>query len=321
MLIDEINLTVKAGFGGRGKIHFAPRYGGPDGGNGGRGADVYIRSTSDLTALNQLAGKVSIAAPDGGDGGSNKMAGRGGADITITLPVGSEISDLDTKEVWGIKSTTDTFKICMGGAGGRGNFEFRSATNRTPREAEPGEPGQIRRLHINLKLFANVGLIGLPNAGKSSLLNALTRAHAAVGSYPFTTLEPNLGVADGVILADIPGLIEGASAGKGLGTKFLKHITKVSTLFHCISSQSTNLLADYRIIRQELEVYDPTLTLKPEIILLTKTDLIPESEIKTKLKLLKSLKHPSLAVTIYDPKKLTRLKKLLTPQPINTPLK
>lgn len=310
MLTDEINLTMRAGDGGRGKIHFAPRKGGPDGGNGGRGGSLYIRSTSDLTALTNLTGKKIISAENGQDGSANKMAGKSGGNLVINIPVGSEITDLDSKEKWEV-TPGSTIKLCAGGEGGRGNFEFRSATNRTPREAEPGQPGVCRQININLKLFANVGIIGLPNAGKSSLLNSITNAHAKTGAYPFTTLEPNLGVCNNVILADIPGLIAGAHQGRGLGVKFLKHISKVSQLFHCISSESTDPLADYNTIRQEIHEYNPAILDKPEIILFTKIDLLPEHQLQEKIRKLKPLNKPVIPISVYQEATLTKLQKLI----------
>lgn len=300
MLVDEVKITIKAGDGGQGKIHFAPMKGGPDGGNGGRGGDVYIVGTSDLTALNRYSGKPKLSAGIGEPGGDNKKTGRGGEDLILTMPVGTTVTDTKTGEHHTISNEYARTKIASGGHGGKGNFEFRSAVLRAPRIAEPGTPGQTRELFLNLQFFADVGIIGLPNAGKSSLLNALTKAQAKIAAYPFTTLEPNLGVSHGVIMADIPGIIEGASTGKGLGFKFLKHISKVATLFHCVSCESADLLTDYEIIRGELGTYDRELLKKSECILLTKTDLVTESEIAKKIKLLKTKSKLVLAISVVD---------------------
>ncbi len=194
--------------------------------------------------------------------------------------------------------------MAEGGKGGRGNFKFRSSINTTPREFEEGSFGQEYELRLELKMIADVGFVGLPNVGKSSLLNELTKAKSKVANYLFTTLNPNLGVYYGLVLADIPGLIEGASLGKGLGVKFLRHIERTKTLFHFISSESQNPLADYKTIRNELEAYNKELLLKPEYVFLTKTDLLPEKDIKKKVALLKKTGKEVLAVSIIDEKSL-----------------
>lgn len=312
MLIDEVTITIKAGDGGRGKIHFAPLMGGPDGGNGGKGGDVYIVGTTDLTALNQFAGKPLLHAEIGEPGGSQKKSGHGGGDLVLVMPVGTVITNTETNEKFIISQPPNRIKLAVGGRGGSGNFEFRSAILRAPRIAEPGQPGQVLTIFCNLELFADIGLIGLPNTGKSSLLNALTNAKAKVGAYPFTTLEPNLGVYKGVILADIPGIIEGASHGKGLGIRFLKHISKVSTIFHCLSIESTNPLGDYDIVRNELASYNPELLRKPELLLLTKTDIAMDKEIEEKSKLLMKKNKSILPISILDTKNLAALKRKIS---------
>lgn len=314
MVVDEVKITIKAGDGGQGKIHFAPMKGGPDGGNGGRGGDVYIVGTSDLTALNRYSGKPKLSAGIGEPGGDNKKTGRGGADLVLTMPVGTTVTDTKTGEHHTISNEYARTKIANGGHGGKGNFEFRSAVLRAPRIAEPGTPGQTRELFLNLQFFADIGIIGLPNAGKSSLLNALTKAQAKIAAYPFTTLEPNLGVYHRTILADIPGIIEGASAGKGLGLRFLKHISKVATLFHCISCESTDLLADYDVIRAELATYDRELLKKSELILLTKTDLTTEEDLAGKIKLLRTKNRSVLAISIIDNRNIKTLEKKIGTQ-------
>lgn len=313
MLVDEVIITIKAGKGGAGKVSFGPgRFSGPDGGNGGNGGDVYIQATSNLFALNQFTQTKLIEGKNGNPGMGARKSGEAGQDITISMPFGTELEDLETGEKFNLENSKTQILITQGGLGGRGNFEFRSSRNTTPRYAQPGLPGQIRKLKVNLKLIADFGLIGLPNAGKSSLLNELTNAQAKVGDYQFTTLEPNLGVIEGKVLADIPGLIEGASSGKGLGIKFLKHIEKVGLLLHCISAESEDLKKDYEVIRKELGEFDPELLEKKEIILLTKTDLVDKKDLEKKKKILQKLNPEILEVSIHDFDSLEKLKSALT---------
>lgn len=312
MFVDDADIILKAGHGGPGKVSFFPgEKSGPDGGNGGRGGDVYVKATTDLMALQQYTYKKTISAGNGEPGGRNTSFGENGKDIEILMPVGTLITDKDTGEEFEITDRNQRFLICKGGLGGRGNAEFKSSVRTTPKFAQPGLPGQERKLHLNLRLIAEFGLIGLPNAGKSSLLNELTKANAKVANYPFTTLEPNLGVLDGKILADIPGLIEGASDGKGLGIKFLKHIEKTSKLLHCITAESDDLLRDYQIVRNELEKFSPELKEKEEIILITKSDLVDKKELEKKEKSLKKTKKKILIVSIHDWDSLESLKKAL----------
>ncbi len=311
MLTTELNLTLEAGKGGDGLVSFYKTRKGPDGGNGARGGSIFITATQDLTALNNLAKHTKIKGNDGQDGGSNKKAGRSGADIEIRIPVGTLIKDKNSGKTWEVNSPDDRFLICRGGEGGRGNWEFRSSTNVTPKTAEKGEPGEVRELYFNLRLIADYGFIGFPNAGKSSLLKELTAANPKIADYPFTTLEPNLGVLNKRILADIPGLIQGASLGKGLGIKFLKHIEKVTLLFHCISCESVDLTKDYWIIREELKAFNPLLLDKQEIILLTKTDLKTKKEVKTQITELKKLAKKVLPVSVHDWDSINKLKKLI----------
>lgn len=316
MFVDELTITLKAGHGGSGKTSFyKPPQKGPDGGNGGKGGDIYIRLTSDLTALKAYSHKRLIEAENGQAGGSKRMFGLNGKDIEITLPQGVTITDLETGEKIDLDMLPQRMLICKGGLGGRGNHEFKSSRNTTPEYAQPGLEGDQRTLLVILKLIADFGLIGLPNAGKSSLLNELTRTQAKVADYPFTTLEPNLGNLrhhqKSIIIADIPGLIEGASSGKGLGIKFLKHIEKTTTLLHCISTESENPLPDYKTVRNELEQYNPELLKKPEIILLTKSDQLDAKKIKSLITKLKPLKKKITPVSIYDYDSMEKLKELL----------
>lgn len=312
MFFDEAAITFIAGHGGPGKASFFPGgKSGPDGGDGGKGGDVYIYVTSDLTALNQFSGKKFMQAQDGEPGQKFQKSGKAGHDITITLPVGSTLIDKNTNQVlFELDKVGETLLICKGGKGGKGNYALRSSRNTTPRFTQRGLSGEVINLKIILKLIADYGFIGLPNAGKSSLLNELTNAHVKVASYPFTTLEPNLGVMSGKIMADIPGLIEGACEGKGLGIKFLKHIEKVKLLLHCLDSQSDNIDKDYKVVRGELGKFNQILLKKPAIILLTKSDLVKKEEIKKKQKILQ--KHGKvMLVSIHDWDSLEKLKKVL----------
>lgn len=313
MLIDEIEVNFKGGDGGNGKVSFGKMAkSGPDGGNGGNGGDLYLEASSDLTLLNQFSAKFKFQAEDGIPGGSDKMAGHNGEDITILVPTGTNIKDLDTLEEWNLEKTHEKILLCKGGKGGKGNWVFRGPTNTTPRYAQSGEKGVNRHLKLTLKFIADLGLIGLPNAGKSSLLKELTNANPKIANYAFTTVSPNLGVMeDGKIISDIPGLIEGAHKGKGLGIKFLKHIEKARLLLHCISAESQNVLEDYEAIRNELGSYNKLLLGKEEIILLTKSDLVTQAEVKKKMKELSKLEKMIMAVSVHDYESLEFLKKAL----------
>lgn len=312
MLIDEIEVLFQGGKGGNGKVSFGKMAkSGPDGGNGGDGGDLYILPSSDLTLLNQFSAKPEIEVFDGVAGDKKKLTGARGKDMYIHMPIGTHIGDIDTGEQWNLESLDTQILICRGGKGGLGNWEFRGPTNTTPRYAQKGQKGQVRRLQLTLKLIADYGFIGFPNAGKSSLLAELTNANPKVANYAFTTLSPNLGTLDGKILADIPGLIEGAHEGKGLGIKFLKHIEKVGLLLHCISSESIDVLKDYKTIRQELESYNKDLLNKKELLILTKTDLVEEKEVIEKVKLLKKVNKDILPVSIHDFDSIEKLRSFL----------
>jgi len=285
MLIDEVHITIKGGDGGNGIVHFyndafRPK-GGPDGGTGGDGGSVYFEGVSDISKLNQFRHAKVYAAEPGQPGDRNNRTGKGGDDLIIQVPVGT-VAMYDNGTSVEITQVGQKVLMARGGSGGKGNYMFRSATNQTPHERELGYKCTPKKLFLQLKLIAQIGLIGLPNAGKTSLLNELTPANAKVANYAFTTLEPNLGVTKGgLIIADIPGLIEGAADGKGLGVKFLKHIERTSLLIHCVSAESPNPLKDYQTIRQELSNYSSTLAKKPEIIVLTKSDTLDPKDIKS----------------------------------------
>lgn len=313
MLIDNAEVIFRGGHGGSGVSSFGKNpHSGPDGGNGGKGGNLFVVAVSDITLLNQFSRKNLFTAYGGNRGGKNKMSGLSGKDLEISLPLGTSIVDkLTGKIIFELDKVGEKVLLCRGGLGGRGNWEFRSSTNTTPTNFEPGTSGEEKNIVLSLKLIADFGFVGLPNSGKSSLLNELTRAHAKIGSYPFTTLSPNLGVSDNKLLADIPGLIEGASCGKGLGIKFLKHIEKVGVILHCISCESHDLITDYNTVRSEMNNYGSMLLTKTEIILLTKTDLIDKKTIIKNVKLLKTKAEKVLPVSIYDWESIQKLKKLI----------
>ncbi len=312
MFVDEVKLTLKAGHGGAGKVSFfPPPQKGPDGGNGGKGGNVYIELTSDLTALSRFIQGKLISAQDGEMGGTNNSFGAKGKDLTIIFPKGTVLINLETAEEIDLADIKMPFLIAEGGLGGKGNSAFKSPRNTTPRYSQNGLPGEEKHFKVVLKLIADFGLIGLPNAGKSSLLNELTAAKAKVANYPFTTLEPNLGMFEGKVIADIPGLIEGASSGKGLGINFLKHIEKTSILLHCISAESEDVAKDYKTIREEMTSYNPQLLEKEEIILLTKSDLVEAKTLKQKITKLSKFKKKICPISIHDWDSLEDFKKIL----------
>lgn len=303
---------LKAGHGGAGRVSFNPgQRSGPNGGNGGKGGDIYVSVTSDLRALNQFSKSKLKEAEDGEMGGHFQQSGKDGKDLEIIMPLGTELLDQDTGENFTLDSLDKTILICKGGIGGKGNFALKSARKTTPMHAQKGMPGKVRRLKVELKFIADFGLIGLPNAGKSSLLNELTNAGVKTADYPFTTLEANLGMFNGKVIADIPGLIEGASEGKGLGIRFLKHIERVKLLLHCVPADSDDVIRDYETVRNELGKYNEELLKKEEIIILTKTDLVEEKEIKEKIKFLKKFKKQIIPVSIHDWDSLQNLQKII----------
>ena len=315
MLIDNVTIKVKGGDGGNGIstfLHASGKFkGGPNGGNGGNGGNVYLQGTTDLTALQQFQFKKNWHAENGISGKHKNLFGRAGQDLILFVPIGTRVVDVDIKKSYEIHNVEDKLLITKGGVGGRGNSEFKSATNQAPRYAEQGTKGEEKTLHLELRLIADIGFIGLPNAGKSSLLSVLTNAAPKIANYPFTTLEPNLGVMNGVILADIPGLIEGASHGRGLGFKFLKHIEKTRMLVHCLDCSQQDLLQNYMIVHQEFVSYGQDINQKEEIILLTKTDLVEKKILRQVEKKLQSLSKPIYNISIYNPAAIEKLKQVL----------
>jgi GTP-binding protein len=282
MFTDQVEIYVKSGKGGDGMMHFhrekfIPR-GGPDGGDGGRGGDVIFEVKPTLNTLSSFRKNQKFKAEDGARGGPSQMTGRDGKDLLIHVPPGTVIFDADTGDLIGdLTQPGQQLTICKGGRGGRGNQHFATSRNQAPRTAEKGAPAEEKRLRLELKLIADIGLIGVPNAGKSTLLTALTNAKPKIAPYPFTTLEPNLGVAHidddtTVVLADIPGLIEGASQGAGLGHDFLRHIQRTRVLIHLLDGLSDDPVADFSQINTELSLFDPNLAKKPQIVALNKLD-------------------------------------------------
>lgn len=289
MLIDEARIFVASGKGGDGAVHFrrekyVPR-GGPDGGDGGKGGDVVLRVKHTMNTLRPFQFKQKFLASPGGNGAKQKMTGRSAPALVIDVPPGTLVYDETSGELLGdLVEKDQELLVCKGGRGGRGNVHFVSARHQVPRVGEKGEPGEEKFLRLELKLIADVGIVGVPNAGKSSFLAAVTNATPKVANYPFTTLEPNLGVAEldfenSLVLADIPGLIEGAHQGAGLGDSFLRHIQRTKILIHVLDGLAEDPIADFSQINAEMALFDPELSEKPQIVVLNKIDL-PEVQEK-----------------------------------------
>jgi GTP-binding protein len=324
--IDEIKIHAEAGHGGNGVVRwrqekFIPK-GGPAGGDGGRGGDFYALAVRDINALSRYKAKKEFYAERGEDGGKKSLHGKVGEDFLLELPVGSVITNLDTEERWQLTEAGQKVLLLKGGYGGFGNEHFKSSTNTTPQQSNEGQEGEKGDFHIELELFADIGLVGLPNAGKSSLLNSITNASAKIGDYAFTTLDPNLGDFYGYIISDIPGLIEGASEGKGLGVKFLKHVKRTKMLAHLVSFENlskgtTGMMKVYKEIRKELEKYDKKNNLsgadglaeKDEVIVLTKADVIEDKKIiEKKKKEFEKLNKKVFILSLYDDNSIKELR-------------
>ncbi|MEK7504967.1 MAG: GTPase ObgE [Patescibacteria group bacterium] len=312
-MIDEVKIRVHGGSGGRGAVAFnrAKLAIGPVGGSGGRGGNITFEGVSNISALIQFQNKKEVRAGDGADGRSQFRDGESGADLILKVPVGTVITNTETGEQIEITRIGETWLAVKGGKGGKGNFKYRSPINTSPTEFQEGLPGERAILQLELKMIADLGLVGLPNAGKSSLLNELTAAKSKVANYPFTTLEPHLGAYYSLVIADIPGLIEGASSGKGLGTKFLRHIERTKTIFHLISAEVASPAGAYRTIREELSTHSAILATKPEQVFLTKIDLVSPEELKQKLAELRALGLKPIPFSILDTESLGLVKKIL----------
>jgi GTP-binding protein len=284
MLVDQAIIKIRAGKGGDGSVSFRrEKYisrGGPDGGDGGDGGNIIFECSEDVNTLSQYARIKSYKAEDGKPGSGQQKTGKGGKDLILQIPPGTIIYDTETKsKIVDLTKRGQKETIVRGGKGGLGNTHFKSATHQAPREFKPGEEGEEKKILLELKMIADVGIIGLPNSGKSTLLSTISNAKPKAAAYPFTTTEPVLGRVEhkrkSFIAADIPGLIEGASLGKGLGHKFLRHITRTKILIHLIDACSDNPKRDYETVRKELSAYNTRLEKKEEIIVINKTDQCP----------------------------------------------
>jgi GTP-binding protein len=290
--VDEARARVQAGNGGRGSTSFRREkfvpFGGPDGGDGGHGGSVYLRAATGINTLADFRIERTFKAAHGEAGSSNDCTGRGGEDLYVPVPIGTVVRDADTQEQLGdLTRSGEELLVARGGKGGWGNQRFKSSTNRSPRQFGPGLPGEKRTLELELKVIADVGLLGLPNAGKSTLIRAVSAARPKVADYPFTTLHPNLGVVAvgehrSFVMADIPGLIEGAAEGAGLGHRFLRHLQRTRLLLHLVDiapiDPQANPVRDARAIVTELRKFSPELAAKPRWLVLNKRDLLPEKE-------------------------------------------
>ena len=319
--LDQVKIFVKAGDGGSGSPSFRREkfieFGGPDGGDGGKGGSVILKSERNLNTLIDYRYQQHFKAQRGGDGKGKKMTGKGGENLYLKVPMGTQVFEEDNKTlIFDFKKEKEEYTAAIGGKGGFGNTRFKSSTNRAPRKFTKGLKGEDFWIWLQLKTIADIGIIGLPNAGKSSLLASITSANPKIANYKFTTLNPNLGVAvyddKEITLADIPGLIEGAHKGVGLGTKFLKHIERCKTLLHLIDVTEKDLIRSYKQIRAELGKYSKSLLKKNEIIVLNKIDLIDKKNLDSKKKILSSkIKKKIYDLSTLDKSKISKIKSKL----------
>lgn len=301
--LDEAKIYVKAGDGGNGACSFRREkfieFGGPNGGNGGKGGDVVFEAVPNLNTLIDFRYQQHFKAPRGTNGGSRSCTGAGGDDLIIKVPLGTQIVAEDGETVLAdLLRPGEKYTVAKGGMGGRGNESYKSSTNQAPYRADPGEPGEEAWVWLRMKIIADIGLIGMPNAGKSTLLSAISRARPKIADYPFTTLHPNLGMVKvdnaEMLIADIPGLIEGASEGAGLGTRFLKHVERCYALIHLVDGTEEDVGGTYKMIRKELKKYSDVLAKKPEIVALNKIDALTPKEVEEKVKELKKASKKSV---------------------------
>ena len=319
--LDQVKIYIKAGDGGNGSPSFRREkfieYGGPDGGDGGKGGSVILRSERNLNTLIDYRYQQHHKAKRGGDGAGKNRTGKGGDNLILKVPIGTQIFEEDNKTlIYDFKAQNEKFVAANGGKGGLGNTRFKSSTNRAPRKFTKGRVGEEYVIWLQLKTIADIGIIGLPNAGKSSLLAAITSATPKIANYKFTTLNPNLGVAiydnKEITLADIPGLIEGAHAGIGLGIKFLKHIERCKTLLHLIDITEENIENLYKQVRNELGKYSKDLLKKDELIVFNKIDLIDKKKINEKKdEFLKKTKNKVLTISTFDKTSIAKIKSKL----------
>lgn len=318
--IDHVRICCRSGKGGAGSSHlFRSRgnpLGGPDGGDGGRGGHVIMRGNKQMWTLLHLRYRKHIIAGSGENGGKSEATGASGKDEVIEVPLGTVAKDAETGEVlFEITEDGEERILVAGGRGGRGNVHFKSSTNQTPRYAQPGEPGQEEWRVLELKILADVGLVGFPNAGKSTLLSVLSAAKPEIADYPFTTLVPNLGIVSyrdhqSFVMADIPGIIEGASEGKGLGLRFLRHIERNSILLFLVPADAADVVQEYRILLNELEQYNPELLDKERVLAVSKCDLL-DAELKTELAASIDLDVPVVYISSVNQQGLQELKDVL----------
>ena len=318
--VDYVKIYCRSGKGGRGSSHFRrEKYipkGGPDGGDGGRGGHIYLRGNRNYWTLLHLKYERHILATNGESGSAKRSSGKNGEDRVIEVPCGTVVYDADTGEyLCDVTEDGQQVMLLKGGRGGLGNFNFKTSTNQAPRYAQPGEPAQERTVILQLKLLADVGLVGFPNAGKSTLLSVVSAAKPKIANYPFTTLEPNLGIVSyrdnrSFVMADIPGIIEGASEGKGLGLRFLRHIERNSLLLFMVPAYTDDIRKEYEILSNELEQYNPDLLDKPRVLAITKSDLLDDELIEA---LSEDLPEgiPHLFISAVAGKGITELKDLL----------
>ena len=318
--VDYVKIYCRSGKGGRGSSHFRrEKYipkGGPDGGDGGRGGHIYLRGNRNYWTLLHLKYERHILATNGESGSAKRSSGKNGEDRVIEVPCGTVVYDADTGEyLCDVTEDGQQVMLLKGGRGGLGNFNFKTSTNQDPRYAQPGEPAQERTVILQLKLLADVGLVGFPNAGKSTLLSVVSAAKPKIANYPFTTLEPNLGIVSyrdnrSFVMADIPGIIEGASEGKGLGLRFLRHIERNSLLLFMVPADTDDIRKEYEILSNELEQYNPDLLDKPRVLAITKSDLLDDELIEA---LSEDLPEgiPHLFISAVAGKGITELKDLL----------
>jgi len=303
--LDQAKIFIKSGKGGHGCVSFRREkfveFGGPNGGNGGKGGNIVALAVKNLNTLIDFRYQQHIKAKNGRPGMGSSRAGAGGADAIIRVPVGTQILDEDRATILAdMTEAGQQIVLAQGGLGGKGNEAFKSATNRAPRHYDPGGEAQEFTLWLRLKLIADAGLVGLPNAGKSTFLTSVSRARPKIGDYPFTTLYPNLGVAQArgreIVLADIPGLIEGAHEGAGLGDRFLGHVERCQALLHLVDGTAVNVVSDYQTVRNELQAYDEDLADKQELVCLNKCDALTDDLINERREALTNAAHSSVHV-------------------------
>ena len=319
--LDQAKIYIKAGDGGSGSASFRREkfieFGGPDGGDGGHGGSIVFSASKNLNTLIDFRYQQHFKAEKGQDGKGKKKTGKSGKDLILKVPVGTQIFEEDNNTlIEDLAKSEKKINIANGGKGGLGNVRFKSSTNRTPRKKTDGENGESFWIWLQLKVIADIGIVGMPNSGKSSLLSVLTSARPKIANYPFTTINPSLGVANynnkEVILADIPGLIEGAHEGIGLGDKFLRHIERCNNILHLIDITNNNLLEDYSKIRKELFKYSNKLIKKREIIVFNKIDLVDDKEINKKIKVFrKKIKKKIFSISALEHKGLKTIKRTL----------